>query len=194
MITEVKNILQGPLRALCVLVLVAVAMPLGAQQLGVPQTDVLTISSERLFADSAFGQRVFREIEAESTLLAEENERIVAQLSKEEKDLTDKRSELSADEFRPLAEAFDEKVQSHRDGQRAKLDALARRGEEARGQFFEMAQPVLIELLREFGASIVIERSNVVLSTDASDITNAAIARIDAAIGDGATLENNNNE
>ena len=194
MITEVKNILQGPLRALCVLVLVAVAMPLGAQQLGVPQTDVLTISSERLFADSAFGQRVFREIEAESTLLAEENERIVAQLSKEEKDLTEKRSELSADEFRPLAEAFDEKVQSHRDGQRAKLDALARRGEEARGQFFEMAQPVLIELLREFGASIVIERSNVVLSTDASDITNAAIARIDAAIGDGATLENNNNE
>jgi Skp family chaperone for outer membrane proteins len=194
MITEVKNILQGPLRALCVLVLVAVAMPLGAQQLGVPQTDVLTISSERLFADSAFGQRVFREIEAESTLLAEENERIVAQLSKEEKDLTEKRSDLSADEFRPLAEAFDEKVQSHRDGQRAKLDALARRGEEARGQFFEMAQPVLIELLREFGASIVIERSNVVLSTDASDITNAAIARIDAAIGDGATLENNNNE
>ncbi len=194
MINEVKNILQGPLRALCVLVLVAVAMPLGAQQLGVPQTDVLTISSERLFADSAFGQRVFREIEAESTLLAEENERIVAQLSKEEKDLTEKRSDLSADEFRPLAEAFDEKVQSHRDGQRAKLDALARRGEEARGQFFEMAQPVLIELLREFGASIVIERSNVVLSTDASDITNAAIARIDAAIGDGATLENNNNE
>ena len=126
--------------------------------------------------------------------MAEENERIVAQLSKEEKDLTEKRSDLSADEFRPLAEAFDEKVQSHRDGQRAKLDALARRGEEARGQFFEMAQPVLIELLREFGASIVIERSNVVLSTDASDITNAAIARIDAAIGDGATLENNNNE
>ncbi len=194
MIIEVKNILQGPLRALCVLTLLTVAMPLGAQQLGVPQTDVLTISSERLFADSAFGRRVFREIEAESTLLAEENERIVAQLSKEEKDLTEKRSDLSAEEFRPLAEAFDEKVQSHRDGQRAKLDALARRGEEARGQFFEMAQPVLIELLREFGASIVIERSNVVLSSDASDITNAAIARIDAAIGDGATLENRNGE
>ncbi len=194
MIIEVKNILQGPLRALCVLTLLAVAMPLSAQQLGVPQTDVLTISSERLFADSAFGQRVFREIEAESTLLAEENERIVAQLSKEEKDLTEQRAELSAEEFRPLAEAFDEKVQSHRDGQRAKLDALARRGEEARGQFFEMAQPVLIELLREFGASIVIERSNVVLSSDASDITNAAIARIDAAIGDGASLENRNGE
>ncbi|WP_260026012.1 OmpH family outer membrane protein [Ruegeria conchae] len=168
--------------------------PLLAQQLGVPQSDVLTISSERLFADSRFGQRIFREIEAESALLSDENELIVAQLSKEEKDLTDKRSEMSASEFRPLAEAFDQKVQSHRDGQRAKLDALARHGEEARNQFFEMAQPVLIELLREYGASIVIERSNVVLSSDASDITDTAIARIDAAIGDGSALEDANDE
>ena len=194
MINETMKQLQGPLRALCVLTLLIVAMPLGAQQLGVPQTDVLTISSERLFADSAFGQRVFREIEAESALLSDENERIVAELSTEERELTEKRAELSAEEFRPLAEAFDEKVQSHRDGQRAKLDALARRGEEARGQFFEMAQPVLIELLREFGAFVVIERSNVVLSSDVSDITDAAIARINAAIGDGATLENRNGE
>ncbi len=194
MLIKVMNILQGPLRALCVWAALMAPSPLLAQQLGVPQSDVLTISSERLFADSRFGQRVFREIEAESALLADENELIVAQLSKEEKDLTDKRPEMSASEFRPLAEAFDEKVQSHREGQRAKLDALARHGEEARNQFFEMAQPVLIELLREYGASIVIERSNVVLSSDASDITDTAIARIDAAIGDGSALEDANDE
>lgn len=182
------KILQGPIRALCVLGLLT-GVPVGAQQLGVPQSSVLTISSERLFADSAFGQRIFREIEAEGALLAQENERIVAELSREEKDLTEKRATLSAEEFRPLAEAFDEKVQSHRDGQRAKLDALARRGEEARGQFFELAQPVLIDLLRESRASVVIERATVVLSSDASDITDAAIARIDAAIGDGAALQ-----
>ncbi len=194
MITKVTKILQGPLRALCILGLLISAAPVAAQQLGVPQSGVLTISSERLFADSAFGQRVFREIEAESTLLAQENERIVTLLSKEEKDLTEKRATLSAEEFRPLAEAFDEKVQSHRDSQRAKLDVLARRGEEARGQFFEMAQPVLIELLREYQASIVIERANVLLSSDASDITDVAIARINAAIGDGSALENGNGE
>ncbi len=181
--------LQGPLWALCVLAMAIIGSTAYAQQLGVQQSGVLTISSERLFSDSAFGQRVFEEIDAESALLAQENERIVAELSQEEKELTAKRATLTPDEFRPLAEAFDEKVQSHREGQRAKLDALARRGEEARGTFFEMAQPILIELLREFRASIVIERSNVVLSSDASDITDAAIARIDAAIGDGAALE-----
>lgn len=186
-------LLQGPFWALCILVFLS-ALPVRAQQLGVPQTGVLTISSERFFAESAFGQRVFREIETESALLAQENERIVSELSEEEKDLTEKRKSLSAEEFRPLAEAFDEKVQSHREGQRAKLDLLARRGEEARGRFFELAQPVLIELLRESQASVVIERATVVLSTDASDITDAAIERINAAIGDGSALGGTNGE
>ncbi len=186
--------LQGPLRALCVFLTVVFAAPVHAQQLGVPQTAVLTISSERLFADSQFGQRVLREIEAEGTLLAEENERIVAELSREEKDLTDQRGDLQPDEFRPLAEAFDMKVQSHRDGQRAKLDALARKSEDAQQTFYELIQPVLIDLLRESGATVIIERSSVFLSSDRTDVTEAAIARIDAVIGDGSTIENGSDE
>ncbi len=185
---------QGPFRALCVFLLIFLAGPAQAQQLGVPQTAVLTISSERLFADSEFGQRVLREIEAEGTLLAEENERIVAELSREEKDLTEQRAELPPEEFRPLAEAFDEKVQSHRDGQRAKLDALARRSEEAQQMFFELIQPVLIDLLRESGATVIIERSSVFLSSDRTDVTESAIARINVVIGDGSTIENQANE
>jgi Skp family chaperone for outer membrane proteins len=186
--------LQGPLRALCVFLALACAAPAVAQQLGAPQSNVVTLSSERLFTDSAFGQRVLREIEAEGILLGEENERIVVELSQEEKTLTEQRATMSAEEFRPLADAFDEKVQSHREGQRAKLDALARRSEEARQKFFELVQPVLIDLLRETGASIIIERSSVFLSSDRTDITDAAIIRIDAAIGDGSEVENESSE
>ncbi|NVO55182.1 OmpH family outer membrane protein [Rhodobacteraceae bacterium B1Z28] len=185
---------QGPIWALCVFLGLFYAIPVVAQQLGVTQSGVLTISSERLFTDSAFGQRVLRDIEQESALLADENERIVAELSKEEKALTEKRASLEADDFRPLAEAFDRKVQSHRDGQRAKLDALARRSEEARQAFYGLARPVLIDLLRETGASLILERSSVFLSSDTSDITDAAIARINAAIGDGTGLQDGTGE
>jgi len=192
MTSDLSKLVQGPVRALCVFLLV-VAAPVAAQQFGVPQSSVLTISSDRLFADSAFGRRVFAEIEAESGALAAENERIVAELSHEEKQLTEMRSNLSPEEFRPLAEAFDKKVQSHRDGQRAKLEALSRRSEEAQAMFFERAQPILIDLLRESGASVIIERANVFLSSDASDITEVAIRRINAAIGDGLALEKESN-
>lgn len=189
-----KSYLQGPIWALYFVFIHALALPLEAQQLGVPETTVLTISSDRLYSDSAFGQRILREIEAEGTLLADENERIVAELSREEKELTEKRAEMPADEFRPLAEAFDSKVQSHRDGQRAKLDALARRSDEAQQLFFEMIQPVLIELLRDSGATVIIERSSVFLSSDRTDVTEIAIGRINAAIGDGSALEKNGDQ
>ncbi len=185
---------RGPVRALCVLLGLALASQSAAQQLGVRDPLVLTIASDRLFSESAFGQRVLLEIEAESAQLAEENERIVAELSSEEKDLTQKRAELPPEEFRPLAQAFDEKVQSHRDGQRAKLDALARRSEESRQTFYALVQPVLIELMRETGAAVVLERANVFLSADTSDITDEAIARINAAIGDGTGLQDGTGE
>ncbi|MFY2826500.1 OmpH family outer membrane protein [Ruegeria sp. MALMAid1280] len=186
--------LQGPFWALCAFLAFACAAPTVAQQLGAPKSSVVTLSSERLFSDSAFGRRILSEIEAEGILLGEENERIVAELSREEKLLTERRATMTADDFRPLADAFDEKVQSHREGQRAKLDALARRSEEARQMFFELVQPVLIDLLRESGASIIIERSSVFLSSDRTDITDAAISRIDAVIGDGSSVESEASE
>ncbi len=194
MVRAIKATLQGPFRALCVFLALAVAQPVLAQQLGLPQSGILTISSERLFSESQFGQRVFQEIETESNALAEENERIVEELSKEERDLTEQRAALSAEDFRPLAEAFDQKVQSHRESQRAKLDALARRSEEARALFTNLAEPVLVDLLRDSGASMIIERSYVFLSSDALDITDAAVERIDAAIGDGGNLPDNGGE
>ncbi len=184
----VKRFTRGPIWALCVFVCIGASA--AAQQLGVPQSGVLTISSERLFSESQFGQRIFREIEEESAELAEENEKIVAELSQEEQDLTEQRATLPPEEFTPLADAFDLKVQSHRESQRAKLDDLARRSEVARAAFFELAQPHLIDLLRESGASMIIERSSVFLSADRTDITDFAISRIDAAIGDGQGLDN----
>ncbi|KIC44356.1 outer membrane chaperone Skp [Ruegeria sp. ANG-S4] len=194
MASRIMTYMQGPLRALYIFLALGLAMPAGAQQLGVPQSTILTISSDRLFAESQFGQRVFREFEAENALLNEENERIVQALSDEERELTEKRAELDAETFRPLAEAFDEKVQSHRESQRAKLDTLARRSERARAMFIQLAEPVLIDLLRDTGASVILERSNVFLSPDALDITDTAISRINAAIGDGKDLQTEGDE
>ncbi|MGD9866344.1 MAG: OmpH family outer membrane protein, partial [Pseudodonghicola sp.] len=48
------------------------------------------------------------------------------------------------------------------------------------------ARPVLETLMRETGAGVILERNSVFLSANATDITDEAIARIDAAIGDGA--------
>lgn len=163
-----------------------IGRPAAAQELGLPQSAILTIETDRLFSASAFGRRIANEIEAESAVLAAENRRMEAELTAEEKDLTQRRSEMEPDAFRTLADAFDEKVQGIRRTQDAKARALNQKADKARGDFLRAARPVLEALMRETGASVILERSSVFLSANATDVTDEAITQIDAAIGDGA--------
>lgn len=185
----------GPLGrlALAFLVMAGLAWPgpqAQAQGLsaGVPQSEVLVVEPDRLFAESAFGRRLSSEIEAEGTQIAAENRRIEAELTSEERDLTDRRAALPIEEFRALADAFDEKVQRLRREQDAKARALGTRTEEAQGRFLVAVQPVLAALMQEAGAVAILERRAVFLSADLIDITDLAITQLDARIGDGSTL------
>jgi Skp family chaperone for outer membrane proteins len=157
-----------------------------AQAQPAPQVElpppVLTIDADRLLAESAFGRALAAEVDAAAQALAEENRRIEAELLAEEKDLTERRAMMSPDEFRPMADAFDEKVQRLRTEQDEKERALADLREEGRQRFFREAVPVLSEIVREQGALVLLDRRDVFLSADAIDITDVAIARIDAAV------------
>ena len=98
---------------------------------GVVQSAILTVEFDRLFAESAYGQRVSEMLDEQGASIAAENRRIEADLTAEERDLTEKRSTLDPVEFRKLAEAFDEKVQALRREQDAKARALGNLSEEA---------------------------------------------------------------
>ena len=65
---------------------------------------------------------------------------------------------------------------------------LLRAADAERGVFIRAAQPVLIDLMREAGAGVILERRSVLFSANAIDITDIAIQRLDDAIGDGADL------
>lgn len=146
---------------------------------------VLTIDSERLFRDSAFGQRVTREIEVESEQLATENREIEAALEAEERELTEKRSQMKPAQFRLLADAFDEKVQRTRAEQAAKNRALSEALDLERERFLSAAAPVLEQLMRNSDAAVILERRRVFVSSSAIEVTDEAISLLDEAIGSG---------
>ncbi|QUJ77578.1 OmpH family outer membrane protein [Sulfitobacter albidus] len=172
------------LRLFCAALLVTAlaAAPGGAQERPQPVV-ILTIDSERLFLESDFGQRVAAEIEARGNELATENRQIETELAREEQELTEQRAALSAEEFRPLADAFDARVQETRQTQAAKSRALGDQLEREREVFLAAAGPVLRDLMTDAGARVILERRTVFLSTDSSDVTAAAIARINAVLG-----------
>ena len=156
-----------------------------AQQLGVVQSDVLVIDIERLLSRTAYGQRLQAGIEAARDELIARNDRVASELEAEEKALTEKRGTIPPDEFRELADAFDTKVtQLRRESEQLSRD-LERRRDLAPVQFMRVVRPVLSELLREADAVALLDVRSVILSADVADVTDLAISRIDARIGEG---------
>lgn len=174
-------------RALCLGALVLPGAAL-AQSLGIPQVPVVVLDRDRLYAGSAFGQRILRDIEAASRALQTENRRIESELSQEEQRLTDQRATMDTAEFRILAQDFDARVEAIRRAQEVKALAITQQAEQAQAVFFEVAGPVLQRLAVEAGALVILDRRSVIASADQIDITDLAIARINAQLGEGEGL------
>lgn len=156
--------------------------------LSLPDIPVLTIEPDQLYARSLFGVRLTSELEARGIRLAAENRRIEAELADEESELTARRAELAPIEFRQLADDFDARVQRVRAEQDEKARFLAQSSDAAQRAFLQAIAPILETLMIEKGASVILDRRAVFLSADASDVTEAAIVRIDSALGDGLVV------
>ena len=162
--------------------------PLLSQPLSFGQIEgpaVVMLNQERLFSESLFGQRLQAEIDAATSALARENRQIEAALLEEELQLTAQRAEMTAEEFRPLGDEFDTRVEAIRAEQSERLRRLTAQADAARRFFIQTTTPILVALLRERGAAAVLDSRAVIYSVDGIDITDLALQRIDSELGDG---------
>ncbi|SHE46204.1 periplasmic chaperone for outer membrane proteins Skp [Loktanella atrilutea] len=143
---------------------------------------VLILDSDRLYLDSAYGQTIRDGLEAEAADLKAENDRIVAALTEEERSLTQRRPTMTPEAFRAEANAFDVKVQGIRRARDAKEMALEDSRLKARDDFFNTVRDIVGQLMLEEGATVILDRRSVFLALSAADMTEKAIARIDAAM------------
>ena len=161
-------------------------VPLGAQQT-TPfpiESPILTIDSDRLFEESDFGRSIIQRFEQRGAVLASENRKIEEELIAEEKRLTDLRASMEPADFRELADAFDAKVQETRRVQDAKTRELNAGLDDSRVVFLNAAAPILEQLMREAGASVVLERRSIFISSTAVDITRVAVERLNMTLSE----------
>ena len=120
--------------------------------------------------------------------MALENRRIAGALRDEELTLAQQRPDMEPDVFLAEAEAFNDKAQGIRRAQDAKERDLEETLTNGRDQFLEAARPILGQLMVDRGAFAILDRRFVLLSLGSIDVTEAALERIDAAMGDGSQL------
>ncbi|MES2434525.1 MAG: OmpH family outer membrane protein [Pseudomonadota bacterium] len=152
----------------------------------VQKTAIVTLDQDQLYLGTQYGRSLQAKFETESAALLAENRKIDAALEAEERDLTDKRPSMSAQDFRPLAEAFDNKANELRKAQDAKSTDLAKSRDVDRQAFFQAVAPILGDYMVERGAVAILDKSAIVVSLGAIDITKEVITRIDERLGDGS--------
>ena len=164
------------------------AAPAAGQGLSLGESGlpILTIDQDQLYLRSAWGRRVAAETEAGVQALSAENRALEAELSAAEQALTERRASLTPEEFRAEADAFDARAVQVRRDQDAKERELLRDRDAERQRFFAAAIPVIGQAMQDRGALVILDRRSVFLAVEALDVTDDLIARIDAAIGDGA--------
>lgn len=162
-----------------------IGTPEDQQTVVILQSAILTVETDRLFTESLYGRRIQGEfVDARNALIAE-NRTKEAELLAEEKELTELRATLSREEFSKLAEEFDAKTQIIRSEQGAKDTEIRSDLESSRLEFLQIIQGIFAEIMRERRALAIFSNDTVILVADSINITDDAIAKIDALIGDG---------
>ncbi len=148
------------------------------------KTAVYTIDMSKLIKQTKIGKKIILEDNISRQKLQSENEKLEAELLLEEKELSEIRETLTADEFRLKAQEFDKKVTIIRTEQGQKEQDLIVENRKNESEFFKKIYPLLYGLLLERGGSILIDQSNAVLWDSSVDLTIDAINLIDRVLGD----------
>jgi Skp family chaperone for outer membrane proteins len=151
----------------------------------------LVVDQERILTGSARGRALLAEEEAAREALRREARAIESAFEEEERRLTERRAETTAEEFRALADDFDARVVAARREQDARAGALAQEFDQRRRAFYAEVGPILVGVMESRGALAILDETTVLLSDQALNITDAVIAEIDRAAaeapaGDGA--------
>lgn len=145
-----------------------------------PRLPVLVVNQERLLTGSQRGQALLAAEEAMRDRLRTEARAIDSAFEEEERAITAARPGLEPEAFRALADAFDEKVVNARREQDARAAALAQEFDAGRRQFYAAIAPLLMQLMDRHGALTILDETTVLMAAQELNITDEAIAEIDA--------------
>jgi len=142
---------------------------------------ILLLDQASLLSSSKLGQDILALEQSEQIAIFENNDGIIAELEAEEAFLTEQRLILPADEFRMLANQFDEKVEAVRATQIDIDQQQLARVDNRRRAFFQFIVPQLGELIQQYGSAAILDRRSVLLFDKNLDITLETIALLDQA-------------
>ena len=161
--------------------ILVLGMLLNAHFIYAEPVGILVIDLDRAYNSSKYGQSIRKNFEIENRSFNKENDTILKALKEEEIKLTEDREKLSPEDFAKAAEVFDKKAVEIRTRRLEQIAVVNERFKGLKPIFFKKIQPIIKDIMREYNASIILEKNSVVWSLASIDVTNKIVKRVDAA-------------
>ena len=150
---------------------------------------VLVLDIRKVLTESSAGQFILDRYKNELTALNNEFNILQTQLIAEEQNLRDLRPTMDVDPFVKLAEAFDKKSTQTREEYRARKQSIDDRLNEYTDRLARILSQYAGEVMEEKGASLVLMKNQVIVSSNAIDITFVVMERANQLINIDAFLK-----
>jgi len=143
---------------------------------------VLVVDMQRIQRDAAAAKSV----RAQSAAMRDKLKTTIGDraraISREETELAELRERMDAAEFRVRVRDFEKRVFANRDFAQQESMKLQSVLAKASTRLRREIAPILAQLLRERGAQLMLDKSQVLLSADTLDVTDEVLKRLDALI------------
>ena len=146
------------------------------------ESQVLVLDIRRALNESNAGQLILEKYKAAIIALNNEFNILQTQLIAEEQELRDLRSSMEVSEFVKLAESFDQKSTQAREEYRLRKQAIDDELNENTDRLARILSQYAGEVMEEKGATVVLMKNQVIVSSNAIDITSRVMERANQLI------------
>ena len=146
------------------------------------ESQVLVLDIRRALNESNAGQLILEKYKAAIIALNNEFNILQTQLIAEEQELRDLRSSMEVSEFVKLAESFDQKSTQAREEYRLRKQAIDDELNENTDRLARILSQYAGEVMEEKGATVVLMKNQVIVSSNAIDITSGVMERANQSI------------
>lgn len=149
-----------------------------------PPIQILIVDRERALSESAPARRLAETERRQRLELRAFLDALREELEAEEAEIAELRTASDPQIFEERVRAFDARVREARQTSQRQGEAMQARFAAARRSLSARLDPVLAELMIEKGASLILDRRNVLAAREGADVTDEVIARFNVAVGD----------
>ena len=146
------------------------------------ESQVLVLDIRRALNESNAGQLILEKYKAAIIALNNEFNILQTQLIAEEQELRDLRSSMEVSEFVKLAESFDQKSTQAREEYRLRKQAIDDELNANTDRLARILSQYAGEVMEEKGATVVLMKNQVIVSSNAIDITSGVMERANQLI------------